>query len=131
MGVEGSATDQEIIAAVQDAGDDMLPGVQLHPQKAGCPVNLAGDGLPHGQGGIAQMDDFRAVLPGMEHMGGIQRAGVGDLAAALGVEAGGIQDDFIALVRLPAGGDHSLEGGLVGILVIYFSCWHIKEILSR
>ena len=64
------------------------------------------------------MDDFCAVLPGMEHMGGIQRAGVGGLPAALGVEAGGIQGDFIALVRLPAGGDDSPEGGLVGILVI-------------
>ena len=80
-----------VVGAAQHAGDDMLAGVLLHVVKAALPVDLAGDGLAHGQRLVAGVIDHAVRLMNVPYINAAQRAVVGALSAALGVEGGAVQ----------------------------------------
>ena len=59
-----------IVAAVQpveNAGDDVLPRVLLHSDEPCLIIDLSIHGAAHGQGAVAQVDDFLPLLPGIQH----------------------------------------------------------------
>ena len=69
----------------------MLAGVLLHVVKAALPVDLASDGLAHGQRLVAGVIDHAVRLMNVQNINAAQRAVVGALSAALGVEGGAVQ----------------------------------------
>ena len=85
------------------AGDDVLPGVDLHPGKADPGVHRTVDGLAHGERAVAPVDDLVAALVCVEHAHAAQHADVPALAAALGEESRAVEHDLPAALRLGAG----------------------------
>ena len=112
------------IPAVDNAGNDMLAAVLLHPQEAAGIVDDALHRRAHLQGAAAQVHHRFTPLPGIQHGHATKGSGIGGLSAALGVKGRGIQDHFEALVRFFAGKDGGREPGQVGIFVIEFPCFH-------
>jgi hypothetical protein len=64
--------------------------VLLHLVKAAVPIDGAGDFRVDFQRAVAKMDDFRSLLPDIQHLGTAQNAQIAGLTAAFGVEGGGI-----------------------------------------
>ena len=75
-----------------DAGEDVLPAVNLHVGKALFKVDLPLGAFPDRKRTVAQVEDLLALLIGVQDVGGLlpaaQGADVGRLAAALGEKAG-------------------------------------------
>ena len=91
------------VLPVDEAGDDVLAGVVLHPAIALLPVHSAGKALPHGQGPVGIVEDAPLLFVHVQHPRLPDGAGVGRLAAALGEEGGPVQGDRPAALLLLAG----------------------------
>ena len=79
----------------------MLAGVLLHMVEAPRPVDVAADLRAYGQRPVAQVGDDTVLLMYIQHAGLAQRAVVGGLTAALGIEGGTVEcDGKAALHRL-------------------------------
>ena len=105
-------------APVDNAGDDMLPAVLLHPQKPGGIVNGPFHRLPSPQGAVAKVDDILPPLLGIQHPDAAQCAGVRRLAAAQGIKGRGVQGHLPAGVGFLTGQDLRLKGPHMAVLII-------------
>ena len=107
-------------ALVDNAGNNVLSAVLLHPHK---PVLIIDGTLHLGAGrqrSVTQVDNILPLLPGIQHPGIPQNTGIRCLAAAKGVKRRSIQHHFKALFRLGAGDNLCLEGSQVAVEIIEF-----------
>ena len=111
-------------AAVHDAGENMLAGMQLHQFEPPVIIDPALDALPLGKRLGAVVDDLAAAFMRVGHADAGQKAGVARLAAALGIKAGFVQHDIIAVLSRPAGHDARFKRGLMRVPVIELFCCH-------
>ena len=94
-----------VIAAAEDAADDVLAAVLLHEVKAAGKVDGPGDGVPHGEGAVTEVEDFPVLLLHMGNGSAAQDAVVGVLATPFRVEGGAVQGDGEAVPLRDAGED--------------------------
>ena len=113
------------VAAVQDTGDDMLPGMLLHPRKAQVVVDHPRDLRARFQGRFAQVNYRPLPLPGTAHPDAVQGSRVPRLTAALGVKGGSGQRDLPSVRGLRAGKHRRCKAGKVRIFIIKLACFHI------
>ena len=113
------------VAAVQDAGDDMLPGMLLHPRKAQGVVDHPRDLRAHFQGRFTQLNHRPLPLPGAAHPDAVQGSRVPRLTAALGVKGSSRQRDLPSVCGLRAGKHLRCKAGKVRIFIIKLACFHI------
>ena len=113
------------VAAVEDAGDDMLPGMLLHPRKAQVVVDHPRDLRARFQGRFAQVNHRALPLPGTAHPDAVQGSRVPRLTAALGVKGGSGQRDLPSVRGLRAGKHRRCKAGKVRIFIIKLACFHI------
>ena len=118
-------------AAVDDAGEDMLAGMQLHELEPAVIVDRTLDRLPLRQRCFAIVDDLAARLMRIRHADAGKDAGVARLAAALGIKAGPVQHDVVAVLPRPAGQDRRLKLRLMRVLIIELFCCHLQLLLWR
>ena len=111
-------------AAVDNAGENVFAGVQLHKREAALIIDLPIDGLPLGKRLFTEVDDLTAALMRVGHADAGQEAGVTRLAAALGIKAGSVQHNVIAMLSRLAGQHPRLKRRLVRILIIDLFCCH-------
>ena len=104
--------------AAQHTGDDMLTGVLLHVVEPPRPVDMAAHLRAYGQRLVAQVGDDAVFLVYIQHAGIAQRAEVGGLAAALGVEGGAVKGDGKAVFHGLAGRHHGGEVLRIGIFIV-------------
>ena len=83
---------------MDDAGEDMLAGMQLHEREPAVIVDRALDRLAYGERGVTVVDDLVAALVRVGHADAGKMAGVARLAAALGIKAGTVEHDVIAVL---------------------------------
>ena len=115
VAVEGTA---------QHTGDDVLAGVLLHMIEAARPVDMAADLRAHRQLTVAQVGDDAVLLVYVQHPGIPQRAVVGGLSAALGIEGGTVQHHRKAALHSPAGLHHGGEVLQKGVFVVELDGLH-------
>ena len=102
----------------------MLAGMQLHEFEPALIVDLALDRLPLRQRCFAIVDDLAARLMCIRHADAGKDAGVTRLAAALGIKAGSVQHNVIAMLSRLAGQHPRPKRRLVRILIIDLFCCH-------
>ena len=106
------------VPPVDNAGDDVLAAVLLHPPEPGLPVDGSLHRLSRFQGGGTVVRHRLPPLMGIQHPDAAKDAGVSCLSAPLGVEGGGIQgNDKRILFRL-AGQNLRPEGFQMAVFVI-------------
>ena len=122
-----------IVAAVepvQDAGDDMLPRVLLHPDEPGLIVNFARYRASRRQRPIAQVDHRLSRFPGIQHMNAPKDARIRRLTAAQRIKGRPVQNDRKAPLRCPAVQNSGLKFGQMAVCVInFFGCHNILHSL--
>ena len=109
----------------------MLAGMQLHELEPAVIVDRTLDRLPLRQRRFAIVDDLAARLMRIRHADAGKDAGVARLAAALGIKAGPVQHDVVAVLPRPAGQDRRLKLRLMRVLVIELFCCHLQLLLWR
>ena len=112
-------------AAVHDAGENMLAGMQLHEREAALIIDLPIDGLPLGKRLFTEVDNLTAALVRVGHADAGQKAGVARLAAALRIKAGSVQHDIIAVLSRLTGYNARFKRCLMRVLIIELFCCHI------
>ena len=113
------------VGTVDQAGDDMLPGMLLHPRKAQVVVDHPRDRRARFQGRFAQVNYRPLPLPGTAHPDAVQGSRVPRLTAALGVKGGSGQRDLPSVRGLRAGKHRRCKAGKVRIFIIKLACFHI------
>ena len=91
------------IAAVNNAGNDVLAGMLLHQVKPPVPIDAAFYHIAHRQRPVAQMDHRFSPLLHIQHLRTAEDTNVAGLSAAFGVKCRGIQRHFIAIRHRFAG----------------------------
>ena len=102
---------------VDEAGDDMLAAVVLHPAKTRRPVKRAGNGLIRDEGRGENVIDMLAVLLCIKDGNAVYRTRVTGLPAALGKEGRFVKLDEKASVILAAGEDAGFKVADVAVSV--------------
>lgn len=95
--------------AVDNAGENVLAGMQLHEFEPARIVDPALDALPFGKRLFTKMHDLAAALVRVGHADAGQNAGVARLAAALRIKAGSVQHDIIAVLSRLTGYNAALQ----------------------
>lgn len=111
-------------AAVYHAGENVLAGMQLHEFEPALIIDLPIDGLPHGKRLFTEVDDLTAALMRVGHADTGQNAGVARLAAALGIKAGSVQHNVIAVLSRLTGYNARFKRCLMRVLIIELFCCH-------
>ena len=117
-------------APAQNPAEDVFPGVLLHVVKAPVPVQRAGDRLPGGEGGGAEVDHLAALFMRVQHRYAAKGPPVPRLPAALGIERRPVQRDQPAAFSLRAGPDRGGELPQIRVLIIEPFC-HVFLLFSE
>ena len=72
--------------------------MQLHEREPAVIIDRTLDRLAHGERGITEMDDLIAALMRIGHADAGKRAGVAGLTAALGIKAGPVKYNVVAVL---------------------------------
>ena len=102
----------------QDAGEDVLPGVLLHVVEPPGPVDGAGHVFANFHRLFDSVDNDAVLFVDVGDGGAVQRAVVGRLAAALGVEGGAVQRHQIPVFARLTGQDRGGERPHKGVGVV-------------
>ena len=105
-------------AGVDEAGDNMLAGMLLHPGKAFLPVKDAFYFRTDFQGLSGIVPDFAVFFMGVEYFHVAQISGIPGLSAALREKCGLVQRHPPVILFLLAGSHHGWKFGQVAVCVI-------------